>query len=98
MMQFLAAEQHPKHLQFRVWLDTSKVDAEGKPDSAFVRHYRFSVAPPPGWSNASLNGTAYTDWAAYCAAEAELLAAADLAAITGTKPVATLPMNGQTFS
>jgi hypothetical protein len=98
MMQFLTAEQYAKHLHFRVWLDTHKAEVDGKPDKTFVRHYRFPAKPPIGWANASLNGTSYTDWPAYCAAEVQLLAAADLAAITGTKPVATLPMNGQTFS
>ncbi|MHB1701347.1 MAG: hypothetical protein ACYCSN_14645 [Acidobacteriaceae bacterium] len=97
-MKFLTAEQHPKHLQFCVWLDTAKVDANSKPDSAFVRHYRFAATAPEGWANASLNGVAYTDWAAYCTAEAQLLAAADLAAIVGTEPVAALPANGTTFS
>ncbi|MHB1701501.1 MAG: hypothetical protein ACYCSN_15485 [Acidobacteriaceae bacterium] len=98
MMQFLTAEQHPKHLQFRVLLDTDKTKPDGKPDERFVRHYRFAAKAPSGWSDAKLNGTAYTDWAAYCAAEVKLLAAADLAAITGTEPVTALPMNGQTFN
>lgn len=96
-MQWLSAEQKGSHYHFRVWLDTSKTAADGKPDRFWERRYRYHATPPKGWTGASLNGTAYTDWASYVQAEVELLAAADLAAIED-KVTATLPIQGQTFT
>lgn len=95
-MEWLHAEVKNDHYHFRVWLDTSKLDAAGKPDRHYEREYRFPATPPTSWAGGSLNGTAYTDWASYVQAEVELLAAADLAALED-KVTATLPIQGQTF-
>ena len=62
-MQWLRADQKRHHYHFRVWLDKSKTDADGRPDRRFVREYRWHATPPTGWTTASLNGAAYTDCA-----------------------------------
>jgi hypothetical protein len=95
-MQWLKAEQRGAHYHFHIWLDTTKTDAQDKPDSAYVREYRWPATPPPGWTGATLNGVAYTDWLAYVQAETMLLAAADLAVLEPA--ITTLAAQGQTFT
>lgn len=95
-MQWLEAQKQGPHLHLHVWLDTDQKTPTGEPDPRYTRTYRFAAEPPPGWTNASLNGTAYTDWHAYCVAEAQLLAAADYAAMH--PPVAILSVQGQVFT
>ena len=97
MMQWLRAEPKGSHYHFRVWLDMSKTDADSRPDPRFVRTYRWHATPPAGWTGASLNGEAYTDWASYVQAEVEILAAADLAALDDAV-TDTLPIQGTTFT
>ena len=95
-------------VHFAIWLDTSKAtgqanvytftDAGGNtinPDPDHVRVHVFGPSPE-GWTSATLNGTTYTDWPAYCAAEAELLAEAEAQA-TQPPTYTVLPMQGQTF-
>ena len=94
-MQWLRAEQKRHHFHFRVWLDMSKTDADSRPDPRFVRTYRWRATPPVGWTGASLNGVAYTDWASYVEAEIELLAA-DLTVLDDAV-AAILPIQGQSF-
>lgn len=95
-MQWLRAERKGSHYHFRIWLDVSKTDAEGQPNPRFVRTYRWHATPPAGWTGASLNGVAYTDWASYAEAETKLLAAADLAVLADAV-TAILPIQGQSF-
>ena len=96
-MQFLSATQSPNgSCAFTVWLDTAQGTAT-EPDPAYVRSYTFGPAPK-GWTGATLNGTAYASWPAYCAAEVQLLAAADLAAMQPPVPAPTpLAVAGTTF-
>ncbi len=96
-MQFLSATESANGAcAFSVWLDTTQ-GAATDPDPAYVRNYTFGAAPT-GWAGATLNGTAYTSWPTYCAAEVQLLAAAALAAIEATPAPATLPsIAGTTF-
>ena len=87
-MQFLlATESANGSCAFAVWLDTTQGTATN-PNPAYVRSYNFGP-PPSGWTGATLNGTAYTSWPAYCAAEVQLLAAAALAAIPPVSPAPT---------
>lgn len=91
-MRFLSATEDPTGLQFTVCLDTSQAS-----DPAYVRSYAFGPAPAD-WTGASLNGAAYTTWAAYCTAEVKLLAQADLAAMQPPAPAPTpLAVSGTTF-
>ncbi len=95
MMQFLAATESTAGVQFSVWLDDTGTSTD--PNPAYVRVYTWGPAPQ-GWTGASLNGVTYTDWSAYCAAEAKLLAAADLAAMQPPTPAPTpLAIQGATF-
>lgn len=99
-MQWIQAQKEAAHWHLQVWLDTAKVTtAPGgttQPDPAYVRTYRFNATAPKGWSGGSLNGTAYTTWQDYILAEAQLLAAADYAAL---HPATTdLAVQGQVFT
>ena len=98
-MQWLQAHQEASHYHLQVWLDTQKTVTEKdvtKPDPVYVKSYRFVATPPKGWSGGSLNGTAYTTWPDYVLAEAQLLAAADYAAL---HPATTdLSVQGQVFT
>ena len=86
-MQFLVATESAAGCQFAVWLDTAQGTAT-EPNPVYVRGYSFGPVPK-GWTSATLNGTAYTSWADYCAAEVQLLAAADLAAMLPPAPTPT---------
>ena len=110
--KFVRAMQHANgEMHFRVLLDESKTLADGSPDPKWCRDYRYAGAyviasadgktstmqqEPPGWKGGTLNGTAYTDWPSYCAAEAALLAQAELDALTAPDPT-PLAMHGKSF-
>ena len=96
-MEWRRAEQKGHHFHFRVWLDTSKTDAAGKPDKHWEREYRWHATPPTGWTAGSLNGTAYTDWASYVQAEVELLALSDYTALVDAV-TDTLAIQGTKFT
>ena len=96
-MQWLRAEVKNGHFHFHVWLDTSKTRPDGKPDKAWERRYRWHATPPAGWTGASLNGTAYTDWAGYVQAEVQLLALTDYTALLDAV-TDTLAIQGATFT
>lgn len=83
-MKFLTAAGSAAGCEFSVWLDTSKGTA-AEPDPAYIRTYTWGRAPT-GWNGGSINGTGYTSWPEYCAAETQLLAAADLAAMQPPAP------------
>lgn len=107
-MQFLVAQKTPTGLNFTVWLDTAKtveqpnaytftpagVSAPVNPDPAWVRSWSWGLAPK-GWQSATLNGTEYTNWAAYVTAEVQLLAQAEYARLTADPQA--LAVQGTTF-
>ena len=96
-MQWLKAEQKANHYHLKVWLDTSKIQANTtEPDPIYTKEYRFSATPPNGWVSASLNGTTYSDWQSYCLAEAQLLAQADYDALNPT--TTALSVQGDVFT
>ena len=95
-MQFLTANQKDAGCNFEIWLDTSKVGVNGNPDPSYVKSYAFGIKPP-GWAGATLNGTSYTDWESYCAAESQLLAQHDLQTRLQPPSPTVLPLQGTTF-
>ena len=96
-MQWLNAAQKGHYLHLSVWLDTTKTQTNStQPNPIYTKEYRYSASPPQGWTGGSLNGTAYTDWQSYVLAEAQLLAAADYAALNPT-PTA-LSVQGEVFT
>ncbi|MHB1865547.1 MAG: hypothetical protein ACYCPS_05335 [Candidatus Saccharimonadales bacterium] len=97
-MQWIKAEQQDSRLHLHVWLDTAKTLPDStEPDPQYVREYRFAATPPEGITGPwTLNGTSYTEWQSYVLAEAQLLAAAEYAALTA--PLTTLSVAGEVFS
>lgn len=93
--QFTKAHQHADGgLHFQVLLDTTQVLPDGSPNPIYLREWDYGPAPK-GWTSGSLNGTAYTDWPSYCAAEVQLLA--DAEAAQSAAPVTLNPPQGTTF-
>ncbi len=99
--KMIKAHQKPtphETIHFQVLLDETKLLPDGLPDPKYVKEWNWGKQPT-GWTSATLNGTTYTDYAAYCAAETQLLAANHLAFLQAeeTANATVLPMQGTTF-
>jgi len=96
-MQFLSATTDAQGIHYSVWLDTTKTDAGGQPDSTYVKSYDWAPCPmdPDGTPNWEGGASAYEQMTLD---EVKLLAQADLHAMTAPTPAPTnLSVHGTTF-
>lgn len=99
---FIKAHQKPapnSRIHFQVLLDDTQLLPDGSPNPEYLKEWHWSPQPP-NWTGATLNGTTYTDYNAYIAAETQLLAAHHLAQMQAEEAAnaTVLPMQGTTFN